>query len=368
MPTACSSAETGNARPLDVIPGKVPVATPENPPGLYGSEDGFTALNLLPRNAELQPIDMTAAGAHTAQQLAGVRELVAEAGAVHAGPAAAARRRADRVCSWAGPSRALRAAKAMTAVTVRWPASAFLVSPPDRLADDSRPDDAAILERLDTTHLAYVVTGESEVDRLSERGLTGLTDFLTYRTTLEPGTPVGLDITKDELLVLPDHLLAGLRHRRRCRARRPSAASTPICAPAARCCSTRATSSPRSARHPVAPAPTPRRLQAILAQPRHPAAGAGSYRPRADQGLLPAGELPRPLYRQPALDRGAARQSRRAKQPPSALGRRRDADHDHRQRLCRRLGGGRRMASRCCRRCRRTKCSANTPSAPASTS
>ncbi len=66
-------------------------------------------------------------------------------------------------------------------------------------ADDSRPGDAAIFDKLDNTHLAYVVTGENEVDRISERGLTGLTEFLTYRTTLEPGAPVGLDIAKDEL-------------------------------------------------------------------------------------------------------------------------------------------------------------------------
>ncbi len=60
-----------------------------------------------------------------------------------------------------------------------------------------------IFQRLDNTHLAFVVTGEQEVDRISERGLEGLTDFLTYRTTLEPSPPVGLDLTKDELAFYP---------------------------------------------------------------------------------------------------------------------------------------------------------------------
>src|SRR5581483_1958605 len=36
------------------------------------------------------------------------------------------------------------------------------------------------------THLAYVVTGDSEVDRISKAGLEGLTLFLTQRTALEP--------------------------------------------------------------------------------------------------------------------------------------------------------------------------------------
>ncbi|KOF21272.1 RNA-binding protein [Ensifer adhaerens] len=194
-------AETGNARPLDVIPGKAPVATAENPPGLYGSEDGFTALNLLPRNAELQPIDMTAAGAHTVQQLAGSESWSLKP-ALFTLALLLLLVDALIVLFLGGAFSRPRAAKAMTAALLL-AASAFLVSPPDVLADDSRPEDAAILERLDTTHLAYVVTGESEVDRLSDRGLMGLTDFLTYRTTLEPGTPVGLDIAKDELSFYP---------------------------------------------------------------------------------------------------------------------------------------------------------------------
>ena len=41
------------------------------------------------------------------------------------------------------------------------------------------------------------------MDRISERGLAGLTEFLTYRTTLEPGEPVGVDIAKDELSFYP---------------------------------------------------------------------------------------------------------------------------------------------------------------------
>jgi len=53
------------------------------------------------------------------------------------------------------------------------------------------------------TKLAYVVTGNSEVDAISKAGLAGLTLFLAQRTALEPGDPIGLDIARDELAFYP---------------------------------------------------------------------------------------------------------------------------------------------------------------------
>jgi len=53
------------------------------------------------------------------------------------------------------------------------------------------------------THLAYVVTGDAEVDGISKSGLQGLTLFLAQRTALEAGEPIGLDIARDELAFFP---------------------------------------------------------------------------------------------------------------------------------------------------------------------
>ncbi len=53
------------------------------------------------------------------------------------------------------------------------------------------------------TRLAYVVTGDAEVDRISKAGLQGLTLFLAQRTALEAGEPVGLDPARDELAFYP---------------------------------------------------------------------------------------------------------------------------------------------------------------------
>ncbi len=53
------------------------------------------------------------------------------------------------------------------------------------------------------TRLAYVATGDAEVDGISKSGLQGLTLFLAQRTALEAGEPVGLDIARDELSFFP---------------------------------------------------------------------------------------------------------------------------------------------------------------------
>lgn len=50
------------------------------------------------------------------------------------------------------------------------------------------------------TRLAYIVTGNREVDETSRLGLETLTRALTSRTAFEPGAPVGLDPAKDEMV------------------------------------------------------------------------------------------------------------------------------------------------------------------------
>ena len=53
------------------------------------------------------------------------------------------------------------------------------------------------------TKLAYVITGDPDVDAVSKSGLGGLTLFLAQRTALEAGEPIGLDIARDELAFYP---------------------------------------------------------------------------------------------------------------------------------------------------------------------
>ncbi|NML72955.1 DUF4159 domain-containing protein [Rhizobium sp. S-51] len=194
-------ADPGNARPLDIGPARPSAATFENPPGLYGTEDGFAALNLLPAGAELKPLN-------TEASMAIAREPLVGTAATPLKPALLSLAFLllvvdSLVVLFMGGAFA-RLPRRTAAAVVLALAPLSLGFPADRaVADDAKPGDEVIFERLDNTHLAYVVTGEDEVDRLSENGLRGLTDFLTYRTTLEPAPPVGLDITKDELSFYP---------------------------------------------------------------------------------------------------------------------------------------------------------------------
>jgi hypothetical protein len=78
-------------------------------------------------------------------------------------------------------------------------ASMVLAIPPLRA---QQTDDATMKAALQT-RLAYVLSGDAEVDRVSQAGLQGLTLFLAQRTALEAGDPVGLDPARDELAFYP---------------------------------------------------------------------------------------------------------------------------------------------------------------------
>src|SRR6185437_4150970 len=78
--------------------------------------------------------------------------------------------------------------------------SAMLAVPSPIHADEK--DDFAI-KATSQTRLAYVVTGNADVDSIVKAGLSGLTLFLAQRTALEAGDPVGVDPAHDELAFFP---------------------------------------------------------------------------------------------------------------------------------------------------------------------
>ncbi|WP_165218428.1 DUF4159 domain-containing protein [Affinirhizobium pseudoryzae] len=201
--TGVLTADTAAAKPITLTAGQVPVASLDHPPGLYGSEDGFTAVNLLPADTELNPIALNGTGMTVTREALIGREAISLRPALFT--AALLMLLLDSLIvlfmngAFARTPRAARSTAAMLMLALL----PFAFAPTEGRAQDLKPGDEQALERLDTTHLAYVVTGEADVDTLSEQGLEGLSQFLTYRTTLEPGAPVGLDITKDELSFYP---------------------------------------------------------------------------------------------------------------------------------------------------------------------
>ena len=95
-----------------------------------------------------------------------------------------------------------------------------------RLRTRLRKEQQALKSTLET-RLAYVITGDAEVDRISKAGLQGLTLFLAQRTALEAGEPIGIDPARDELAFYPADLLADRAERGEAFARRRWNASTP---------------------------------------------------------------------------------------------------------------------------------------------
>ena len=70
-------------------------------------------------------------------------------------------------------------------------------------AIDRHSSEEFAMKATQRTHLAYIITGDAEVDAVSKAGLQGLTLFLAQRTALEAGEPIGLDPARDELAFFP---------------------------------------------------------------------------------------------------------------------------------------------------------------------
>ncbi|HEV7320608.1 MAG TPA: DUF4159 domain-containing protein [Ensifer sp.] len=202
------TSETGSARPLEVAPGVPPTVSADTPPGLYGSEEGFVANNLLPDGGTLAPITGSLVG-DRAEGLEGARPLsirpylFALALVLFVIDALIVLYMAGGLTGLRGRGSRGAAAAAVLATLGLATLGFVTLAPAIAHAQDSKPSDEQSLQRLDTTHLAYVITGEAEVDRLSEQGLIGLSNYLTYRTALEPGAPVGVDLEQDELAFYP---------------------------------------------------------------------------------------------------------------------------------------------------------------------
>ncbi|HEY8566238.1 MAG TPA: DUF4159 domain-containing protein [Beijerinckiaceae bacterium] len=181
-------------------------AVPEHPPGFYGPLDGSIAVNALKAGDRLEPLDVRALGARVAP-LAAARTVDLRAPLL---TLAVLLFLLDTLASlWLGghlanlarrTHRAGAAAGLLAAI-----AGLSSVAPPPAAAQEQRP---APITRESTapalvTRLAYVVTGDAAADAVSKAGLEGLTQILASRTALEPGEPVGVDLTRDELAFFP---------------------------------------------------------------------------------------------------------------------------------------------------------------------
>jgi hypothetical protein len=190
------------------IPANAPEepASAARPPGLYGSEEGFRAVNLLGEDATLPvfnpgPLGSTAVRAYPTEapeELAppmlaiALLLLLLDALAVLWLAGVFARRR--------------RAVAALLAFAIGLPA---LMSPPDAFAQAASPppldprSEEFAMKAANGNFLAYVITGNAVLDQTSEAGMSGLAQVVAGRTAFEPEGPIGVNVETDELSFFP---------------------------------------------------------------------------------------------------------------------------------------------------------------------
>ncbi|QCI63484.1 DUF4159 domain-containing protein [Phreatobacter stygius] len=188
-------------------------ATADYPPGFYGPPDGTVAVNALGADERLKPLDLRPLGAAIERYrvgepvdlrsplvIAALILLLADGIAVFVIAGGLARLTGGRAARTAAVLLALGA----MATLFGGPADAQTRRAQDRppISTGNPADDAAV-RATQATRLAYVITGSREVDEISRAGMDGLTRFLSARTALEPATPQGVDIGRDEMAFFP---------------------------------------------------------------------------------------------------------------------------------------------------------------------
>lgn len=195
---------TPDARPLVPGAGALPV-TFENPPGLYGSETGVFAHNLLDAASTFAPL----ARPQIAVPVTTIQYAFDESRNLKGSLVAAALvlMLLDTLAVfWMGglfSRRPRRAGAVATTAAILIALGALFGHADFARADDAKPGDDAAVEAISKTRIAYVLTGVPGDDSISRAGLEGLTRFLIEKTALEPGAPAGVDISKDELSFYP---------------------------------------------------------------------------------------------------------------------------------------------------------------------
>jgi len=69
--------------------------------------------------------------------------------------------------------------------------------------DPASAQDEMALQATKEPVLAYIQTGDAQIDATAEAGLFGLSQVLARRTSIEPGDPMGLELETDELTFFP---------------------------------------------------------------------------------------------------------------------------------------------------------------------
>ena len=195
------------ATPLRASEMETAVVGPLHPPGLYGVQGALVALNAFGPRAMLQPLNV----GRTLFPYAGsaARELkwpMLETALILLLVDALISLALRGYITVRGHRFRKTAVRAASAILLMLAPFALVLGTSPVSAAPSRATniegDKALESALDT-RLAYVITGEADVDAMSKAGLFGLGLELRARTAYEPADPIGIDIEKDNLAFYP---------------------------------------------------------------------------------------------------------------------------------------------------------------------
>ena len=169
-------------------------AGPEVRPGLYRSEDRRLARNVLTAGSELSPATwpdgVPVEGLAVTEELPLGGLLLALALVLLAADVIAALALSGRLIG------GLRGTAAALAVGL-----AFAL--PHDVRAQTEDSETFAIEASRELVLAHVLTGNAQIDDVAQAGLKGLADTLFFRTSVEPGEPMGVDLERDELVFFP---------------------------------------------------------------------------------------------------------------------------------------------------------------------
>jgi len=196
---------SSSVKPLVFVPNQLAKPTLSNPPGLYGREDFFVAVNLLTQDSSFTPLQPPSAPTLQTRfydegsniNLQGIfwglaLTLFALDSFIMLLKAGVSGFR------WRRPASAALTVGALLAGGL-----AFFLSHEAAQAQWSDLGHDLGGNFSGKTHLAYVKTGEVELDRLSQSGLDSLSRFIEDRTSIELGQAVGVRLGEDELSFYP---------------------------------------------------------------------------------------------------------------------------------------------------------------------
>lgn len=210
-------------KPLIRVNDDATPATFSNPPGLYGDDGLAVAVNLLDKKSQFIPLEKPDFITAELQSYVEDGDTVVLGGFLWAIAALLLAVDSFIMLTLGGAwRRRINTNTAfVTALTLAAGTLFCFLLPPPVQAHEPLPDaplaqlqdtaiksqaklsDSALAAMAGKTHLAYVITGDVEVDRTSKYGLQTLSSFIERRTTIEPGEVIGLDIEKDELAFYP---------------------------------------------------------------------------------------------------------------------------------------------------------------------